>query len=147
MLVHALTVDECLKVLARARYGHLACARDGQPYVVPVSVYPDLPDRRIFSFSTVGRKIRWMRQNPQVCLEVAEVVGRLHWTTVLVFGRYEEIARSGPGAALRQRAQELLGGEPQWWLPATATVSTGEQNPFPVVYCIRIGRRRLVGER
>ena len=145
MLIHTLTIDECRQLLARARHGHLACARDGQPYVVPVTLYPDLEINRIFSFSTVGRKIRWMRQNPKVCVEVGEVTGRLHWTTVLAFGQYEEVPRSGLGASMRRRAQELLSRQPQWWLPGTARLSTGEEHPSPVVYCIRI--TRLTGRR
>jgi nitroimidazol reductase NimA-like FMN-containing flavoprotein (pyridoxamine 5'-phosphate oxidase superfamily) len=145
VLIRVLTTAECRDVLARARHGHLACARAGQPYVVPVSIHPDLDDNRVYSFSTVGRKIRWMRENPKVCLEVAEVVGRLHWTTVLAFGRYEEIPGAGPGEARRQRAHDLLSRQPQFWLPAAAKLSTGEQNPLGVVYCIRISR--LTGRR
>lgn len=35
MLVRTLSTLECTKLLTANRVGHLACAKDGQPYVVP----------------------------------------------------------------------------------------------------------------
>ena len=40
-----------------------------------------------------------MRENPKVCLEVEEIDGKDSWTTVVVFGRYEEIHQSWRSAA------------------------------------------------
>lgn len=145
MLIHRLTAKECRSVLARVRHGRLACARADQPYIVPLSIYLDPEDNVVYGFSTVGQKIRWMRDNPLVCLEVEEIVSRTQWTTVVAFGRYEEISRTGPGAALRHRAMELFANQRDWWLPGTATVSPGDQHPVPVVYRIRLGR--MTGRR
>ena len=97
MLVHKLTAAECREVLAKARLGRLACARANQPYVVPISVYFDPDEHVLYGFSTVGQKIRWMRENPLVCVEVEEIVSRRHWTTVVAFGRYDE-CRAADGA-------------------------------------------------
>ena len=33
MMIHEMTLDECLKALAQVSIGRLACAREGQPYV------------------------------------------------------------------------------------------------------------------
>ena len=145
MLIHTLTTAECREVLARARYGRLACAQSGQPYVVPVSLYLDPEEDAIFGFSTVGQKIQWMRSNPLVCIEVEEVVSRTEWITVVAFGHYQEIPYDEELAPLRQRAADLVGQEPQWWLPATASLSSGEQNVLPVVY--RILLSRMTGRR
>ena len=76
MLVHKLTAAECREVFARARLGRLACAKSNQPYVVPVSVYFDPDENVLYGFSTIGQKIRWMRENPLVCVEVEEIVSR-----------------------------------------------------------------------
>jgi len=145
MLVHKLTASECREVLARARLGRLACVHSDQPYIVPVSVHFDPDDNALYGFSTLGQKIRWMRENPLVCVEVEEIVSRRHWTTVVAFGRYEEIPRTGAGAALRRRAAELFGKQSEWWLPGAATVTGAEPHPIPVVYRIRL--KRVTGRR
>ena len=147
MLVHKLTASECREVLARTRHGRLACARSDQPYVVPVSLYFDADEDALYSFSTIGQKIRWMRENPLVCVEVDEIQSRHEWTTVVVFGRYDEIPRTREGAELRRRATELFASQSQWWLPGAATVASGDPHPLPVVYRIRVtkvtGRRAV----
>jgi nitroimidazol reductase NimA-like FMN-containing flavoprotein (pyridoxamine 5'-phosphate oxidase superfamily) len=145
MIVHTLTPAECREVLARVRHGRLACARSEQPYIVPISMFFDPRDNVVYGFTTLGQKVRWMRENPRVCLEVEEVASRTRWVTVIAFGRYEEIPRTGAGAELRRRATELFGREVDWWLPATASLSSGEQPTVPIVYRIRIGR--ITGRR
>jgi uncharacterized protein len=50
------------------------------------------PDR-LYGFSSVGRKIEWMRANPRVCVEADEVTDHFHWTSVIVSGRLPRIAR------------------------------------------------------
>ena len=92
MLIHQLTAAQCEEVLERTVVARLACVRAGQPYIVPISLAFDAEDRSLVSFSTVGRKVEWMRANPSVCVEAEEIVDRLHWTTVLVTGRYQEVA-------------------------------------------------------
>jgi len=147
MLIHTLAAAECREVLKRARYGRLACARADQPYVVPISLYLDPERNAVFCFSTVGQKVRWMRKNPRVCLEVEEIVSRTEWTTVVAFGRYEEIPRAPEAASLRQRAAALFERESSWWLPAAATLSSGRQGVHPVIFRIRLGRvtgRRVI---
>ena len=94
MLIHELTRAQCLEVLMRVSVGRLACARHDQPYIVPVSFSFDPTDACLYSFSTVGQKIHWMRENPRVCVEVDEIDDHMHWTTVIVTGRYEEIRES-----------------------------------------------------
>ena len=145
MLVHKLTAAECREVLAKARLGRLACARANQPYVVPISVYFDPDEHVLYGFSTVGQKIRWMRENPLVCVEVEEIVSRRHWTTVVAFGRYDEIPRGGRGATLRKRAYELFAHQAEWWLPGAANLAADERPAVAVVYRIRLNR--LTGRR
>lgn len=145
MLVHKMTDTECRSVVARALYGRLGCVNGTQPYIVPVGIYLDPDYPFLYGFSTLGQKIRWMRRNPRVCVQVEEIVSRKEWTTVLVFGRYQEIPRSGPGAAVRERAAELLGKQSEWWLPGGASLSSGEEHGVSVLYRIRIGR--MTGRR
>ena len=74
----------------------------------------------LFSFSAVGRKVAWMRENPRVCVEVEDVGDRFHWTTVVVFGHYQEIERSPAHSGIRKRALDLFEQRTQWWLPGAA---------------------------
>jgi nitroimidazol reductase NimA-like FMN-containing flavoprotein (pyridoxamine 5'-phosphate oxidase superfamily) len=145
MLVHNLTQAECREVLARVSHGRLACVSGHQPYIVPVAIYLDPEEDFIYGFSTLGQKIRWMRANPRVCIEVEEIVTRTQWTTVVAFGRYQEIPRAGVGAALRRRAGELLAKQAQWWLPAAAKLVASDEHGVSILYRIRI--RRMTGRR
>ena len=145
MLVHKMTDAECRALLARATYGRLACANSDQPYVVPVGIYLDPDKPFLYGFSTVGQKVRWMRANPLVCVEVDEIVSRKTWASVIVFGRYQEIPRTGSGAALRLRAANLFGKQAEWWLPGAAKLSSGDEHGVPVLYRIHI--TRMTGRR
>ena len=64
MVVHELTEQECHAVLARTNVARLACARDNQPYIVPIHI--DLDNGYLYGYSSQGLKIEWMRQNPLV---------------------------------------------------------------------------------
>src|SRR4029079_15826948 len=90
MLIRELTNDECIEVLARNHLGHLGCARLDQPYVVPIHFSFDAAPLCAYAFSTVGQKVHWMRDNPKVCLEVAEVTDKQHWVTVVANGVYQD---------------------------------------------------------
>lgn len=142
MLIHELSREECLEVLHRNDLARLACVQDGQPYIVPVSFHVD--GGYVYGFSTVGQKVHWMRANPLVCLEIEEIDHRTHWTTVLVFGSYEELTDAHEDAAARLRAQELFATRDRWWEPAIG--KTPQKEPHAgVVYRIRI--HRLSGRR
>ncbi len=144
MLVHELSPTECAEILSRTNLGRLACVRDLQPYIVPVYFSFDAERNCLYSFSTVGQKVRWMRENPRVCLEVDEVSDRNQWQTVLVFGRYQEIQDAPEEADARHRAETLFRRRPQWWLPGAAKLPNRERHAV-VVYRIQIDR--LSGRR
>ena len=139
MLIHKLSPPECEEVLQRTDLARLACTHDGQPYIVPVHFSFDSDRGCLYSFSTVGQKIAWMRDNPKVCLEVDEIADKDHWTTVLVFGRYQEISDSDQDAETRQRAWERFQQRPEWWFPAAAKLPSRERHAM-VIYRIQIDR-------
>jgi nitroimidazol reductase NimA-like FMN-containing flavoprotein (pyridoxamine 5'-phosphate oxidase superfamily) len=145
MVIHELTTTQCREMLGRAHHGRLGCAQDHQPYVVPIFFYLDPEESCLYSFSTVGQKIAWMRANPRVCVEIDEIVDQFRWTTVVVFGRYEELGDSARDSDARRRAFELFQQHSQWWLPGTGKVVLGEEHHTPVTYRIVIdgmtGRR------
>lgn len=139
MRIRHLSEAESLELLQRSRLGRLACSRHEQPYIVPVHLYFDLSSKCLYGFSMVGQKIDWMRENPKVCIEVDEVTDKDHWTTVLVFGAYEELGDSDQDTAARNRARALLDPVPDWWFPAAGRTESRE--PYAMVlYRIRIDR-------
>ena len=150
MLIHELTVGECRAVLGRARHGRLGCARAGQPYVVPIFFYLDPDADHLYGFATLGQKIDWMRGNPKVCVEVDEIVDQYNWTTVLAFGRYEEIRDSRQDEGARRRAHELFREQSSWWYPGVAKTTSGDEHDTPIIYRIVIDKltgRRAAGDK
>ena len=144
MIVHELTPQECTDVLHRTPLGRIGCARDGQPYVVPIHFSFDAEARCVYAFSAVGQKVEWMRENPLVCLEVEDIGDKDHWSTVIVFGRYEEIHAAPAEAEARRRAEALFQQRPEWWQPAAAKVGSTERHAV-VIYRINIDR--ITGRR
>jgi len=142
MLIHELTEDECRDILKRTNLARLACSRHDQPYIVPIHF--DFDEEWFYSFSTLGQKIDWMRANPKVCVEVDDITDKTHWTTVVAFGRYQELTDSLSHFGARNRARELFEKRPEWWLPGAGKLVSSE-HPIPVVYRIRINR--MTGRR
>ena len=138
MLIQQLTRQDSLALLGRTQLGRLGCSQEAQPYVVPI--YFAYHDGYVYSFSTVGRKIEWMRGNPLVCLETDEVVSSQQWASVIVFGRYEELPDSPEHQGARARAHHLLERKNSWWEPGyVKTIVDGIERPLmPVFYRIRI---------
>ena len=140
MLIEELTRQASLDLLARTRLGRLACAQGAQPYVVPFYFTYDIRNSHLYSFSTVGRKIDWMRANPLVCVEVDEVVSTQEWVSVIVFGRYEELPDTPEWRSARAFAYKLLQQHAMWWEPASVkTIHHGTARPLlPIFYRIHV---------
>jgi nitroimidazol reductase NimA-like FMN-containing flavoprotein (pyridoxamine 5'-phosphate oxidase superfamily) len=133
---------ECREKLAGSNIARLACALDNQPYIVPIRV--DFSDGYFYSYATLGRKIEWMRQNPLVCLEVDEFTSPWHWTTIVVFGHYEELPASPAFERPRATAERLFQKHPMWWEPSAVPLA-GHQHRQPIVFRVRIDR--MTGRR
>ena len=110
MRISPISQNECSELLKRVSVGRLACSLDNQPYVVPVrfSYEPDC----IYIFSTVGKKIKWMRQNPKVCLQADEIGNSSSWLSVIVTGTYLELSEPQYHTAQREHARELTRAAP-----------------------------------
>ena len=144
MLIQVMTIEECWAMLARNNIARLACARDNQPYIVPLRV--DLDGRFLYGYTTLGRKIEWMRTNPLVCLECEELTTDRVWASLIVFGRYEELPNLPENESARRVAERLFQKRPMWWEPATAPLAGHERRP-PIVFRIQVdsltGRRTI----
>lgn len=145
MQICELGFQESTEILKRARLGRLACAREGQPYVTPA--FLAFESNSLYGFSSVGRKITWMRENPLVCVEFDEVINPQNWATVIVEGKYQELPKTPEFEDARGHAYELLQRRPVWWEPAYVKTNLhgGVRTLEPVYFRIMI--ERISGHR
>lgn len=138
MIIREMTKEECLDALTKAGFGRLACARDNQPYIVPV--YFACDKSYLYGVATEGKKTDWMRSNPLVCVEADEILYQSQWKSVIAFGRYEELPDIEKWRWVREHAHTLLQKRPNWWQPASvATTHRGIPHSLtPLFYRIRI---------
>lgn len=138
MLMTELSRQECHEILAELGFGRLACARNNQPYIVPV--YFAVEADRLYGFATKGQKVDWMRTNPLVCLEADDVRNHNEWKSVVVKGRYEELPDTSEYAQVRAKAQAALEKRSLWWQTGFAAAQTRAKfdRDLPVFYCVHI---------
>ena len=115
MIVRDLGTEECKAILARNRLARLACAQDGQPYVVPL--FYAYADEAAYAFSLPGRKMDIMRTNPKVALLVEEAGDGKAWKSVVAEGRFEELPDRIGTKRERDHAWSLLSAHARWWEP------------------------------
>jgi nitroimidazol reductase NimA-like FMN-containing flavoprotein (pyridoxamine 5'-phosphate oxidase superfamily) len=140
-----LNQQECRDFLRTANFGRIACARDNQPYLVPFNFATDESDY-IYAFATLGQKIQWMRENPLVCVEMEDINNPDDWTTLVIFGRYEELSEDAETVKLKDYAHELLASRPMWWKPAYLAGAHREGLEEKPIY-FRIKIEKITGHR
>ncbi len=146
MLIRELSRKESLDLLARSRLGRLACVRESMPYIVPI--YFAYDNDYVYSFSTFGQKIEWMRANPNACVEVDEVISPQQWVSVLVFGQFEEMLDSPEWRAAREYAhRKLVQRNPIWWEPGYARTIVGDSERPLEPFFYRIHIVQITGHR
>jgi uncharacterized protein len=145
MFIHEMTINECRTALEKAKVGRLACARDDQPYVVPINFAFD--GNHLYGFTTLGQKVEWMRSNPLVCLELDEVISNDQWVSIVIFGRYEELPDTPDYQYARTHAHELLSRHAMWWEPAYISQQHRDQphSLTPIFYRVHI--QKMTGHR
>lgn len=87
-------------LLHSAIVGRIACcdhAAGGRPYLVPLAFGYD--GEALYAHSSIGTKIRIMRANPLVSIEVDEASASDRWSSVVAEGVYEEITSPAERAA------------------------------------------------
>ena len=178
MFIQEMSEKDCFSTLTRARLGRLACAHDNQPYVVPIYFVYEGPYLYgfLYGFTTLGLKVEWMRSNPLVCVELDVMENSDEWTSIVIFGRYEELPEllgtpernqdqgrgphepslpmvrstsvsSTPGQQARLHAHELLQQHAEWWEPGCASrTHHNPDQPLTLIF-YRIRIDRITGRR
>jgi uncharacterized protein len=136
--IEELSRQASLDFLAKLGFGRLACAKQYQPYITPIHYAYD--EGYLYGFTRVGQKVEWMRTNPLVCIEADEIKSPQQWSSVIVFGRYEELPSSEEWRSIRELARNLLTQREIWWEPgfAKAIVHGTTRPSVPLFYRILI---------
>ena len=137
MRIDELNEIECREILSRASMARLGCSLNDQPYVIQVGIACE--DDSIYVFSTFGQKIKWMRSNPKVCVQVDEVRGQSDWVSVIANGEYQELPEP-QFEDERNRARKLFQQRHHWWLNAMAErrIRLRDEEITPLFFRIRI---------
>jgi len=110
--VEDMSPAEMHALLQRESFGHLGCARDNRPYVLPMNYAYD--GKELYFFTTQGMKTHYIKANSQVCLQVEEIKDSTHWKSVVVIGQAAELT----SAEETQRAMKLITGRNPSLTPA-----------------------------
>ncbi|HUH15026.1 MAG TPA: pyridoxamine 5'-phosphate oxidase family protein [Gaiellaceae bacterium] len=105
-----LTRAEIDELLHEQVVGRIGCHADGVTYVVPVIYAYD--GECVHVASIEGRKVRMMRENPNVCFEVDEYAAPGQWRSAIAQGAYEEAEGDEQAVSLALLAERFArGGE------------------------------------
>ncbi|AUP81326.1 pyridoxamine 5'-phosphate oxidase family protein [Flavivirga eckloniae] len=89
-MIKRLEKYECRALLSHNYIGYLSYIFNNRPYTIPITYYYDKIRDYIIGYSGNGQKIKAMRNNNSVSLQVAEINSVNHWKSVLVHGIYRE---------------------------------------------------------
>ena len=99
-MIRTLSNTENLTLLNNNYIGNISYIYRNRPFIVPITYYYDEKENIIIGYSAEGHKIRSMRQNPHVSINVSEVESVNSWISVLVQGEYQELSGSEAKAKL-----------------------------------------------
>jgi nitroimidazol reductase NimA-like FMN-containing flavoprotein (pyridoxamine 5'-phosphate oxidase superfamily) len=132
---------ESLALLLRVGYGHLGCARDGHPYVVPMNYAFD--SRDLYFFTTDGTKTEFIAANREVCFQVEEITDALSWRSVVLTGRAERLTK----AEDTERAMRLITERNPSLTPALNRTKVGPWTRLSNVSVYRVRPEAIYGRK
>jgi nitroimidazol reductase NimA-like FMN-containing flavoprotein (pyridoxamine 5'-phosphate oxidase superfamily) len=132
---------ESLALLLRVGYGHLGCARDGHPYVVPMNYAFD--SRDLYFFTTDGTKTEFIAANHEVCFQVEEITDALSWRSVVLTGRAERLTK----AEDTERAMRLITERNPTLTPALNRTKVGPWTRLSNVAVYRVRPEAIYGRK
>lgn len=94
--LRTLSREEIDKILFSGFHAHLGCYHADEVYVLPITYIYDRGC--IYSHTLSGKKLKMMRANPKVCVQVEDVTSLFNWRSVIAWGHFEELKREGEEA-------------------------------------------------
>ena len=83
-----LDAQRCEDLLRAEVIARIGCLSEDRVYVVPVTYVYD--GTYVYGHAMDGTKLRAMRANPQVCVEVEQVDDLSNWRSGIAWGTFEE---------------------------------------------------------
>ncbi len=139
--VKEMSQGEMVALLLRGKRGHLGCARDNHPYVVPMHYAFD--GECLFFFTTEGTKTEFIAANHEVCFQVEEVTNESRWSSVMLFGRAERVLKSEE----MERAMQLITERNPTLTPALNETKVGPWKRFNNVAIYRVLPHSIHGRK
>lgn len=98
-MILEMSTSEIDEFVHSQKVGRVGCHLGGETYVVPVIYGWDA--ECIYVYTTEGKKIDMMRENPRVCFEIDEYRSDGGWRSVIAQGVFEELRDDDVAHALR----------------------------------------------
>jgi len=99
-MIKTLSEKNSYELLETNYIGHLAYICQNRPFVTPITYFFDKEKNAIIGYSDEGHKIKAMRKNTAVSLEVSEIDSVNNWNSVLTHGIFKELEGSNAKAYL-----------------------------------------------
>ena len=99
-MIKTLTEKNSYELLENNYIGHLAYIYRNRPFIAPITYFFDKDNNVIIAYSDEGHKIRAMRKNTAVSLQVSEIDAVNDWNSVLAHGIFKELEGSDAKACL-----------------------------------------------
>ncbi len=84
-----LNKSEIINILQSQSICRLGCTDGKHPYVVPITYFFD--GKHVYCQTQEGKKIKIMRKNPNICLQIDIVNSMRSYKSILIFGKFEEL--------------------------------------------------------
>ncbi|WP_223550367.1 pyridoxamine 5'-phosphate oxidase family protein [Aestuariivivens sp. NBU2969] len=101
--------SKCYQLLQNNFIGHLAYIYNNHPYIVPITYFYDNSANAIIGYSGIGHKIKALRINSAVSLEVSEIDSVNNWRSVVAYGVYDEFIGSAAKINLHKFTEGVKG--------------------------------------
>ncbi|MBT1686477.1 pyridoxamine 5'-phosphate oxidase family protein [Dawidia soli] len=135
-----LTEEQARHLLQSQLVGRIGCYAGKEIYVVPVTYA--LRDGYIYAHSREGQKVRMMRKNTAVCLQVDAIENMSNWRSVIAWGEFQELVsereRNAGLKILRDRVTPFVTSETVRPHVVPAPPEVIEKERKAVVYRIHI---------
>lgn len=134
-MAREMSPDEVERLLAEQFVVRIGCTRNDEIFVVPVAYAWD--GNSILAFSYEGRKLEMMRAEPEVCIEIDDVVHFGKWRSVVAWGKFEEL-KGEERANAKELLARRLDPEIRESLSRTRLDRAMADDPPPVVFRITL---------
>ncbi len=125
-MIGKLDTNQINNILCSQSIGRLACTDGEHPYIVPISFSYD--GVYVYGQTNMGKKLKIIRNNPNVCFEVDKMMDMRNWQSVVVYGEFEELKNKD-----QDTGREMLFAK-EFSLLTTTSVHTHEHEVTSILH-------------